>query len=671
MAGAEGTMFGKYLLLKKLESGGMGEIFLAKSKGAGGFEKLVVIKRILTQHVDSQEYLDMFLSEARLAAKFSHSNIVQVNDMGEQDGAFYHAMEYIHGKMLRDLIDRAKQLGATIPPALVIEIISGVCAGLSYAHNLHDMSGQPYNIIHRDINPHNVMISFSGDIKIIDFGIAKSEISLNKTETGTLKGKFVYMSPEQSAAEKLDKRSDLFSVGITMYEMMSFHNPFAKPNVVLSLDAIQRFEPPAPSTISPKYEPFDAISAKALAKKAADRYPDCTDLRNDLQNLLITGAVPRSEQSLADFMRELFDEQIEQANKELVELDKIVPVEGASDLPPALPQSQPTLGQYTAAPQQPAWINQSNPMAGMVPGMGGPQPYASPGYAVNPDFNPMYAGSMQGAQPFVPMPSSKLPLILIVAAILLVGVAGAAFIIKMANRTQAPQFAMVTQVDAGGNTVPTAAGGQPAGTNRVAGAQSADERRPVKSGTTGRRPAKKEHGHDEDPEPAAAPSGTSAVGTADTTPKVVIINQSGTAPAAGGMSSAPHAATPTPAAPAAPAFSGSFMVNSNPPNAQVYLNGKYVGQTPGCVVKLSSTEGTLKVGDDQTPYKIMLSYSVRGGDIAYTVDTIPWSIVKVNNNSLGKTPRPGVNGSASAPTRFEFSSPKAPEPMQIILRFKQ
>ena len=210
MAGDEGSTFGKYFLLKRLATGGMGEIYLAKLKGPVGFEKILVIKRILQHHAEDNSFVDMFFAEARVAAKLTHSNIVQIYEMGEIDQSYYIAMEYVHGKSLRDIIDRARELGEYVPPAHAISIVRQLCSGLSYAHNSRDMSGQPIGIVHRDINPHNVLISYTGEVKIIDFGIAKSEMSMHQTETGTIKGKFVYMSPEQSAAEKLDKRSDIF-----------------------------------------------------------------------------------------------------------------------------------------------------------------------------------------------------------------------------------------------------------------------------------------------------------------------------------------------------------------------------------------------------------------------------------------------------------------------------
>ncbi len=314
--------FGKYFLLRKIASGGMGEVLLARQQGPEGFEKILVIKRILSHHTDNQDYVDMFFAEARLAAKMSHSNIVQIYEMGEIDGAFYIAMEFVNGKSIKDIIDASKAKGVPIPPAHTADIVARLCSGLGYAHQLTDMSGNMLNIIHRDVNPHNVLVTYGGEAKIIDFGIAKSEMNEHKTETGTIKGKFVYMSPEQSAAEKIDNRSDIFSIGIVLYEMLSGDNPFQKANIVLSLDAIQRYQPPPPSTINPEFAPFDPIIAKALAKKANDRYQDCAEMETDLRRAILTGEIAKPPQNLQQFMQQLFREQIEKEQKFIQETGK-------------------------------------------------------------------------------------------------------------------------------------------------------------------------------------------------------------------------------------------------------------------------------------------------------------------------------------------------------------
>jgi len=314
-----GTRFGKFLLLKKLASGGMGEIFLAKQSGPVGFEKILVIKRILQHHLDNKQYVDMFFSEARIAAMLSHSNVVQVYDMGEVDEHLYIAMEYVHGRSLKDVITRAYKRQTPIPLGYIVDMVGQACSGLSYSHNLDDAAHEPLNIIHRDINPHNLLVSYTGDLKIIDFGIAKSTMSVNKTETGTIKGKFVYMSPEQSAAEPLDKRSDIFSLCIVLYEILTGFNPFHRDNIVLSLEAIQRKDPSPISKYREDAKAFDPILKKGLAKDRAQRYADCTDLREDLDRLLLDGAVRREKRSLSEYLAELFADCIVEDRQVLLE----------------------------------------------------------------------------------------------------------------------------------------------------------------------------------------------------------------------------------------------------------------------------------------------------------------------------------------------------------------
>src|SRR5436309_5395530 len=196
-------------------------------------------------------------------------------------------MEYVQRKSLRDLIDTTVRRREKIPAELCRGIAEQICDGASYAHNLTDMTGRSLNLVHRDLNPQNVLVSYTGDIKIIDFGIAKSEMSTVKTEAGMIKGKFVYMSPEQSMAKKLDKRSDIFAIGISLYEMLTGINPFHKNNIVLTLEAVQRYDPPPPSEYDPSYAPFDPIVAKALAKDRARRYSDAAELMDDLRRVTL------------------------------------------------------------------------------------------------------------------------------------------------------------------------------------------------------------------------------------------------------------------------------------------------------------------------------------------------------------------------------------------------
>jgi len=312
-----GSYYGKYFLLKKLAAGGMGEIFLAKQQGPAGFEKILVVKNDLPHLTENKEFVELFLSEARLAARMNHRNVVQLFELGEQQGSYFIAMEYVSGRTLRDLIDGAAKKKEKLPPEVCRSIAEQICDGASYAHNLTDVTGRSLNIIHRDLNPQNVLLSYTGDVKIIDFGIAKSEMSTVKTEAGMIKGKFVYMSPEQSLAKKLDKRSDIFAIGITLYEMLTGTNPFHKSNIVLTLEAVQRYDPPPPSEYDAAYAPFDPIIAKGLAKDRDRRYPDAAEMLDDLRRIV----VPRSPERLSQLMGRLFRQHLEEEQRILLDTD--------------------------------------------------------------------------------------------------------------------------------------------------------------------------------------------------------------------------------------------------------------------------------------------------------------------------------------------------------------
>ena len=326
-----GSYYGKYFLLKKLAAGGMGEIFLAKQQGPAGFEKILVVKKVLPHLTENKEFVELFLSEARLAARMNHRNVVQLFELGEHQGSYFIAMEYVSGRTLRDLIDAAARKREKIPAEVCRSIAEQICDGASYAHNLTDVTGRSLNIIHRDLNPQNVLLSYTGDVKIIDFGIAKSEMSTVKTEAGMIKGKFVYMSPEQSLAKKLDKRSDIFAIGITLYEMLTSTNPFHKSNIVLTLEAVQRYDPPPPSEYDAAYAPFDPIIAKALAKDRDRRYPDAAEMLDDLRRIV----VPRSPERLAQLMGRLFRQQLEEEHRLLLDTDGGRAAPGGSARPSA------------------------------------------------------------------------------------------------------------------------------------------------------------------------------------------------------------------------------------------------------------------------------------------------------------------------------------------------
>ncbi len=290
----------------------MGEIYLAKARGAGGFEKNVIIKTILPHLAAEEEFVEKFLDEGRIVVQLSHGNIVPVFDMGVEDSEYFIAMEYIAGRDLREVIKRMEVKRTKMPVDLALYIASESLKGLHYAHAKTDSGGESLGIIHRDISPSNILLSAEGDVKIIDFGIARAATRLSKTVSGRLQGKFCYMSPEQASGKALDGRSDVFSLGITLYELMTGFRPFEGQSDLESLDLVRKCEFDPPSTLNPEIpEEVDEIVARALSQKLEDRYESAEKMQVDLlQYMYSTGTAPTGT-DVAKFLGELFPEGLE------------------------------------------------------------------------------------------------------------------------------------------------------------------------------------------------------------------------------------------------------------------------------------------------------------------------------------------------------------------------
>lgn len=281
---------GKYQLIRKLAVGGMAEVYLAKAEGPMGFAKTLVLKRILPHLAEDQSFVDMFLGEAKLAAQLNHPNVVQIFDFGEADGQYYIAMEYIDGPNLRALSKRANEVGHKIGYTLAAKTISFACEGLSYAHDFCDPeTGEPFNLIHRDISPDNILLSKNGGVKVVDFGIAKAAGQGHHTKTGTLKGKLAYMPPEQLSAKPLDRRVDIFALGIVLYELVTGDKPFDSSSEVSIMRAIL-YEPLTPAAAKRADIPplLSKILDKALAKDRDQRYGSCRELQADLERFILS-----------------------------------------------------------------------------------------------------------------------------------------------------------------------------------------------------------------------------------------------------------------------------------------------------------------------------------------------------------------------------------------------
>ena len=267
--------FGPYTLLRRLASGGMAEVYLARTAGAAGFEKLVAIKRIHPHHAADAGFGSMLLDEAKLSVALSHRNIVQTLDLGCVDGAYVLVMEHVEGYDAHHVLDTLRRAGRLLPVDLAAHVIAEVCRGLDYAHGHRDEQGEPAGIVHRDVSPQNVLLSFAGEVKIADFGIAKANSRQSDPESGVIKGKYFYMSPEQAWAEPLDHRSDIFSAGVVLWELLVGERLHERSHIQSLLDAVRRAEVPAPSSRRDEVpEELDAIVARATATNPARRYAD-------------------------------------------------------------------------------------------------------------------------------------------------------------------------------------------------------------------------------------------------------------------------------------------------------------------------------------------------------------------------------------------------------------
>jgi len=305
------AVFGKYLLLERLNVGGMAEVFIAKAFGVEGFERILAIKKILPTMAEDEEFIKMFIDEARISVQLNHANIVHIHELGNYDGTFFIAMEYVAGRDLRTLLERYRKRKERMPAAQASFIASKMCEGLDYAHRKKDARGVDLGIIHRDVSPQNILCSYDGEVKIIDFGIAKAANRSQHTQAGILKGKFGYMSPEQVRGLPIDRRSDIFAVGVILYEMLTGEKLFVGESDFSTLEKVRNAEVTPPKRLNPTIpDDLERVVLKALAREAEDRYQWPSDLQEDLMRFLVSGDVIYSNKQLSGFMRDAFAEDV-------------------------------------------------------------------------------------------------------------------------------------------------------------------------------------------------------------------------------------------------------------------------------------------------------------------------------------------------------------------------
>ncbi len=296
---------GRYTVVRHLASGGMAELYVARQQAVGGFEKHLVLKVLQPRYADNPRVVEMFLDEARLAAKLNHPSIVHVYDVAEADGLKYIAMEHIHGETLIDIIRRGVAVGNYLPLEHGLHIISQAAAGLAYAHGRFDAEGAPLRIVHRDVSPSNILVSYEGQTKIVDFGIARIQDQIRE-ESGMRPGKASYMSPEQVAGEGADYRSDIFSLGIILYELSLGQRLWRGPADEVMKRIVEEKIPP-PTSVRRDYPPgLELIVMRALEKRPADRYQSAEEMRNDLEEFLDESGFRTGPRRVALYLKQLF-----------------------------------------------------------------------------------------------------------------------------------------------------------------------------------------------------------------------------------------------------------------------------------------------------------------------------------------------------------------------------
>ncbi|MDB4989689.1 MAG: serine/threonine protein kinase, partial [Myxococcaceae bacterium] len=279
--------FGKYYLLDRVNTGGMAEVFRAKAFGVEGFERIVAVKRILPSIAADTDFITMFIDEAKLAVQLNHANIAQIFDLGKVADSYFIALEYVHGKDLRAVFDQARSRARQVPVDLACYVIMKISEGLDYAHRKRDASGRELQLVHRDVSPQNMLISFDGDVKLIDFGIAKAAGQASRTRAGILKGKFGYLSPEQVEGEQVDQRSDIFGIGIVLYELLTGERLFVGDSDFSTIEKVRTLEIPSPRQLNPQIpKALERVVLKALSRNRDTRYQTALDLHDALQSVL-------------------------------------------------------------------------------------------------------------------------------------------------------------------------------------------------------------------------------------------------------------------------------------------------------------------------------------------------------------------------------------------------
>ena len=319
----ENKTFGKYQIIDRIASGGMAEIYKARMEGLGGFQRLFALKRILPEYSENKDFIEMLVEEAKIAGLLSHANIVQIVDLGQIDGSYYIAMEYVDGPNLGQLIQRLSNQRKTLPIPHAVFICLEILKALEYAHNRQIMRGGrpvPLDIIHRDICPANILLGLRGEVKLTDFGIAKASVRSIDTITGVVKGRFDYMSPEQARGEEATQLCDIFCVGVLLYEMLTGRHPFHQKEELKTIEAIKEASFLPPVAFNPDVPPaIDRLLTQTLTVSASERFASATAMKESLDRFFHEAGYIFSHSTLATHLKGTFPELVEAPKREEME----------------------------------------------------------------------------------------------------------------------------------------------------------------------------------------------------------------------------------------------------------------------------------------------------------------------------------------------------------------
>ncbi len=398
--------FGKYDLLERVNVGGMAEVWKARLRGVEGFEKIIALKRILPNIAEDTEFITMFIDEAKITVQLTHANIAQTHDLGKIDDSYFIAMEYVPGRDLRGIFDRARKRKQHVPVPLACYCISKVADALDYAHRKKDPQGRDLNIVHRDISPQNVLVSYDGEVKLIDFGIAKAASKASQTQAGILKGKFAYMSPEQIRGAPLDGRSDVFALGTVLYELLTGERLFVGESDFSTLENVRNMQILPPSTYNNRIpRELEPVVMKSLARDLNQRYRWASEFGADLQRFLLTQQSVFGPNDLAAYMRSTFSEEW---NKEKAKAAELATAAAAPAAEPP-PLSPPPHTGRAMTPGVPWESPVGSPAATTPPRIPGRSslPPTSPSAAAGIPLAPPARGP--ALSPRVPVPPARAP----------------------------------------------------------------------------------------------------------------------------------------------------------------------------------------------------------------------------------------------------------------------